>query len=113
LSEWFRRVQDERGFTLVEMMAVLVVISILVSIVLGSYIFSTRKARETTCSANVRIVNEMATKYFYDTGGWPDTLDDLIPNYIRDSKSFVCPDSGQPYNYDNSTGAVTCPSCPP
>jgi competence protein ComGC len=113
LSGLTSRVRDESGFTLVELMAVILIISILVGIAAASYVFSTHAAKETTCRADVRILNEMVVKYYYDHGDWPDNLDDLVPDYIRDSKSLNCPDSGQPYNYDNSTGQVTCSTCPP
>ncbi len=109
-----RKLLSQSGFTLVEMMMTLLIIGILVSIVFASYLFSATKARETACKSNIRIIKSAITQYqSQNQGALPPKLDSLVPDYIRDSRSLYCPESGLKYDYDNQTGEVTCPSCPP
>lgn len=94
-------------------MAVVLIISILVGIATASYIVSTSMAKETTCKANIRTINEELLHYFATKGNYPAALDDLVPGYIRDAGSLRCPNSDQPYDYDPVKGEVSCPTCPP
>ncbi len=112
--DWKKRLSSQSGFTLVEVMMTLLIIGILVSIVFASYLFSASKAKETACKANLRIIKSAISEYQAGhQGALPPDLESLVPDYIRDSRSLYCPESGLEYIYDNQTGEVICPTCPP
>jgi prepilin-type N-terminal cleavage/methylation domain-containing protein len=107
------RMRDERGFTLIELTIVVLIMSILVGIALASFAFSTAKAKSTTCKANLRTIKTVLETYKSEAGKYPDDLDDLVPDYIRTDTGIKCPETGLTYEYYNGTGEIHCPKCEP
>lgn len=99
----------EEGFTIVEMMMVLLIIGILVGIAVASYSFSVSTSKETVCRANLRIIREAIVAYESKSGHKPATLYELVPEYIDCGFNFRCPYSLEEYLYDPASGSVSCP----
>ncbi len=104
-----RRPGEEDGFTVVEMMMVLLIIGILLGIAFVSYSFSLDRTKETVCRANLKSIREAIIVYEAENNAWPPSLQDLIPVYLEEDSDFRCPKSGQEYIYDPLTGTVSCP----
>ncbi len=105
--------RDERGFTLIELTVVILIMSILVGIALASFAFSTAKAKSTACKANLRTIRSTLEVYKSQAGKYPDVLNDLVPDYIGNVNGIKCPETGLIFEYDSSTGEVHCPNCEP
>jgi prepilin-type N-terminal cleavage/methylation domain-containing protein len=103
-----RLIQGEDGFTLVEMMVVLLILGILVGLVTASFVFSLSASKETACKANLKIIREAVSRYYAQHEDFPATLQDLIPDYIDSETGTFCPESGETYDYDPATGEVHC-----
>lgn len=103
------RMSGQDGFTIVEMMMVLLIIGILVGIAIASYSFSVSRSKETVCRANLRTIREAITVYDAMKGHKPATLDELAPEYIDPGFVFRCPYSHEDYSYDAESGGVSCP----
>lgn len=99
----------EGGFTLVEVMMVIFVLGVLVSLAYGSYFISTRSSVNAACRSNLKILREAVARYNMDNRRYPDTLQDLVPEYIESGSCMDCPASGEMYEYDPSSGEVRCP----
>lgn len=56
--------QNKKGFTLVELMIVVVIMGILVAVAIPVYGAVTTNAERKTCHANCRIIQETAVSYF-------------------------------------------------
>lgn len=65
-----RKLMSKKGFTLVELMIVVVIMGILVAVAVPVYGAVTKNARKKTCQSNIRIIKENITSYQM-TGG-PD-----------------------------------------
>jgi general secretion pathway protein G len=105
-----RRPHDE-GFTLVELMVVLVILGILVSIAMLSYFASTARARAVTCEHNQRTLNEAVHVHEVEVGSAPTTIDDLEGYVVDFDQAIACPEGdGTLLQYDATTKAVTCPN---
>jgi type IV pilus assembly protein PilA len=63
-----RKLMSKKGFTLVELMIVVVIMGILVAVAVPVYGAVTKNARKKTCQSNIRIIKENITQYQM-TGG--------------------------------------------
>ncbi len=68
----------KKGFTLVEIIIVLVLIGILVAIITPIYRNSIIRAREAVLKENLFHIRDAISKYYYDKHKYPTTLDDLV-----------------------------------
>ena len=60
--------RDSKGFTLVELMVVLLIIGILVAIAIPIYIKTQDNAKRKTCAANIRTIEGAIIQYCAETG---------------------------------------------
>ena len=72
------RTRGGAGFTLLEMMIVMIVIGILTSIALPIYTTSLRKAREAVLRQDLFTLRSLISQYTLDKQKAPQSLDDLI-----------------------------------
>jgi general secretion pathway protein G len=73
-----------RGFTLIEIMIVMTIISILVSIAVPMYQKSILRAKESLLRNNLFTLRTVIDEYTYDKGKAPQTLQDLVTEgYLR------------------------------
>lgn len=100
----------EDGFTLVELLMVVLVISILLGLAYASFHFSISSSRDAACKANLKILRGAVDLYNMENHHqYPSSLHDLIPGYVDGDGGMSCPNSGEEYDYDPVTGEVTCP----
>ena len=76
-SRRFRR-DRQSGFTLVELMVVMLIISILLAIAVPSFIASIRSAREAALREDLHTMRDAIEQYTEDKQEAPQSLDDLV-----------------------------------
>lgn len=76
-----------KGFTLVELVVVLVILGVLVALAVPRFTASATKAKETTFCSNVRTIKSQLELYKMTTGSYPNTtsLSDFLnsPDYFE------------------------------
>lgn len=71
----------EKGFTILEVMVVVILISILAAIVIPRYVVSARRAQVQACEMNRHLINKEVEMYFFAEATWPnDDLGDIKTN---------------------------------
>lgn len=73
-----------KGFTLVELLVVLAIISLLLTIALPRYFSSVDKSKEVALRENLQVLRSGIDKYYADKGEYPAALADLVTQrYFR------------------------------
>jgi general secretion pathway protein G len=67
-----------RGFTLVELMVVMLIIAILAAIAIPAYVASIRAAREAVLREDLHVMRDAIDSYTNDKNKAPQALDDLV-----------------------------------
>ncbi|MDI6844361.1 MAG: type II secretion system protein [Anaerosomatales bacterium] len=107
-----RMFRKDEGFTLVELMVVVLIIGILVAIAIPVFNAATKTARQRTCFSNERTVEGAVEQYLaadpnYTVAGddWAALMAKLVPGYIKAEPT--CPENGT-YTFDDTAKTVTC-----
>ncbi|MHC4518146.1 MAG: type II secretion system major pseudopilin GspG [Planctomycetota bacterium] len=66
-----RKQRVRSGFTMVELMAVLIILGLLAGLVVKNFVGQVDKAKVHTTRANLRILHSAVNEYHMDTSRWP------------------------------------------
>ncbi len=105
-----------RGFTLIELLVVIAIIAILAAILFPVFARAREKARQASCSSNVKQIMLGLLMYVQDydertplslvaVGTTKYTMADLIQPYVKNWQLFYCPSLGHD---PSSTSGCTC-----
>ena len=100
IEMFFRKKSDEKGFTLVELMVVVVIIGILASLAVFALGGQVDKAKKNKIEADLRIIDAAIELYYVEKGEYPNSLDDLVGEYLKEEP--VHPNEGKEYRIENN-----------
>jgi prepilin-type N-terminal cleavage/methylation domain-containing protein len=91
--------RSNRGFTLVELLVVVLILGALAAIAIPRISQSAESAKINACKTNVDLINSQIELHYANEGEWPEDLDDIISdeNYFPDGPP-ECP-FGVKYSY--------------
>jgi len=115
----------DKGFTLLEVMLVVIIIGIIAIIALPRLLVTKTTAEEKSCDSNLQAIRTQLECFQWDNGHYPGAATDVTIGFFMDhtdsdyapywpetsSVSASCP-TGSNYVYtrtDDDTAAVTCP----
>jgi general secretion pathway protein G len=74
----------EAGFTLVELMIVMLIIGVLAAVAIPSFISSIRNAKEAALKEDLHVLRDAIDSYTMDKNKAPQSLDDLVQSgYLK------------------------------
>ncbi len=89
--------RNEKGFTLMELMIVIVIIGVLAAIGIPAYNGYVNKAKEAACKANKRTIETAAGLYWAETGlaiaedKITTSADCVLKGYLTNVGEILCP----------------------
>ncbi|MTI94939.1 MAG: prepilin-type N-terminal cleavage/methylation domain-containing protein [Firmicutes bacterium] len=100
---------NKDGFTLMEVLVVVAIISILAAIAVPNYLHALESSRQDACIANIEILDAQVERYRLKNGELPkpenQTLTELLTEEKLLSKPVECPLGGE---YELEDGRVVC-----
>ena len=76
--------QKSGGFTLIELIVVMLIIAMLASLAVPRYFGSVQKSKDTVLKENLTLMRDALDKYYGDNDVYPSTLGDLVSRkYLR------------------------------
>ncbi|MDQ0481679.1 competence type IV pilus major pilin ComGC [Guptibacillus hwajinpoensis] len=97
-------VKQEKGFTLIEMMIVIMIISVLLLIAVPSLTKNNEVVEGKSCEATVKVAQTQVAAYKADKKTYPASMDVLVSDGYLDMDEATCP-GGQTLTITN--GKVT------
>jgi prepilin-type N-terminal cleavage/methylation domain-containing protein len=101
--------KSRKGFTLIEIMIVVLIIGILLAIAVPNFVQARDSSRARSCVSNLKQIDAAKQQFAMDNrlpGNAPVTQADLVPTYIKGSFP-QCP-SGGTYTINNVDTDPTC-----
>lgn len=97
--------RTDEGFTLIEMLLVLLVISVLIIVIIPNIAKQSDNVQSTGCTAQVKMVQGQMEAYKLQTGKTPTNVQDLVPDFLKENQTQC--KNGKTINIVNGEAVAT------
>lgn len=82
--------KNQKGFTLVEMLVVMLIITVLLILIIPNLTNQTNNVNDKGCQALAAVVQAQADAYYLDKGSYASSINDLLTNDYIDESQTSC-----------------------
>jgi prepilin-type N-terminal cleavage/methylation domain-containing protein len=94
----FKMKKNQKGFTLVEVLLVVVILGILAAVALPRFLTTRVESQKRTCQTNLSALNSAIEEYVFINGEDPGVIDDVVTADRFPDGVPVCPSNTDPEN---------------
>ncbi|SFR59967.1 general secretion pathway protein G [Marinobacter gudaonensis] len=87
-----------RGFSLIELLVVVMLLALLAGLVVPNLLGKTEKAKSKAAESQIQLLTGLVTEYYVEFGTPPEDLNDLVPQFAKPSQ--LEDPWGRQYNYE-------------
>ncbi|MDD5089533.1 MAG: prepilin-type N-terminal cleavage/methylation domain-containing protein [Candidatus Wallbacteria bacterium] len=73
----------KQGFSLVEIMVAVVLVSVLSSVAYSYYLGNIHQARIAKLNADFKTISDSARRYYLENGNWPRSVSEMVPRFLE------------------------------
>ncbi|OZU89976.1 prepilin-type cleavage/methylation domain-containing protein [Virgibacillus indicus] len=85
--------KNNKGFTLIEMLIVLMIISVLIILIVPNLSGKSKGVHDTGCDALVKVVQAQVDLFYLDKGKYPADIDELVSTEYISKEQKTCPNN--------------------
>jgi general secretion pathway protein G len=84
IGKWHRNFRQEKGFTFIELLVVLAILSLLAGLVVSVAVGKIQQSKESALKEDLHQMRKCIDDFYADNGKYPQKLDDLVDkHYMR------------------------------
>ena len=108
MQRLIRARKNQKGFTLVELMVVVVIIGVLVAIAIPIFSGIQANARTKACDANIRTIKGAVAMYYAEENAYPADIAALVgKNYLESAPGCPWTDPATAYTLGGTISGIT------
>lgn len=104
-KQWEKLRGQSKGFTIIELLVVIVVIGILVGLLLPNLFSAQQRGRDADRKNDLKTIQQQLEAFYNDNQAYPADLSELTPDYMDEVPEDP---QGGAYTYDATSGGTSC-----
>lgn len=107
MREMMRRKDNQKGFTLIELIVVMAILAILAAIAVPRFGDVLSNSKQKANKSNIEMIERAAELYYAEEGKDVTKIDDLVPKYLKEVPENPVTGSDPGYDVNTVNGVPT------